>query len=542
MPCSVVKYFNMKHRKLFFAVLIFFFLIVGTAMPQKAYAAGQLGAPVLVSAENTSSGITVTWQSVSGAKGYRIYRRTDSGSWTRLATLSASALTYKDTNVESGVTYTYTVRAKGADGVYGLHDKKGISCLRLEGPVIDSVAACATGVKIKWSPQAGADSYRIYRKVPGGKYSTIAKSVTGTSYTDTTAVSGTTYIYAVRSKNGSFYGLFTTATYTYLAQPELISASNATSGITVKWGEVSGAASYRVYRKVEGGSWKCLATVTGNSYSDTTASGGTQYIYTVRAKAKDGSLSYTNTTGVSCIRLTNPVLLTPTVTDTSATIKWESVPGAEKYRVYRKTAGGSWSKLADTTKLSYKDTFAEGSVYYYTVRAFSGSDFSYFDKKGVSSLNIPARVVELAKSYMGTTSSKPFVDIYNTQKNPPRGSYASYSDPWCACFVSAIAIKLGITDIMPTELSCGYMIERYKALGCWVENDAYVPSPGDVIFYCWDDNGYGDCTEWPGHVGIVEKVVDGYIYVIEGNKSDAVGRRIIEINGQYIRGFGRPKY
>ena len=31
-------------------------------------------------------------------------------------------------------------------------------------------------------------------------------------------------------------------------------------------------------------------------------------------------------------------------------------------------------------------------------------------------------------------------------------------------------------------------------MGCWQENDAYVPSPGDAILYDWQDNGIGDNT------------------------------------------------
>ena len=79
-------------------------------------------------------------------------------------------------------------------------------------------------------------------------------------------------------------------------------------------------------------------------------------------------------------------------------------------------------------------------------------------------------------------------------------------------------------------------------MGSWQENDAYVPGPGDYIFYDWQDNGIGDNTGAADHVGIVEKVSGGVITVIEGNYSDQVKRRTIAVNGRYIRGFGVPKY
>ena len=86
------------------------------------------------------------------------------------------------------------------------------------------------------------------------------------------------------------------------------------------------------------------------------------------------------------------------------------------------------------------------------------------------------------------------------------------------------------------------MVNLFKNLGEWVENDAYVPSAGDVIFYDWDDSGSGDNTGWTDHVGIVESCDGKNIVVIEGNMNDSVGRRTIAVNGRYIRGFGVPKY
>ena len=44
------------------------------------------------------------------------------------------------------------------------------------------------------------------------------------------------------------------------------------------------------------------------------------------------------------------------------------------------------------------------------------------------------------------------------------------------------------------------------------------------------------------HVGIVEKCDGKTITVIEGNKSNKVGRRTLAVNGKYIRGFGVPAY
>lgn len=139
-------------------------------------------------------------------------------------------------------------------------------------------------------------------------------------------------------------------------------------------------------------------------------------------------------------------------------------------------------------------------------------------------------------------SFKPIIDLYNQHRPLARGYKVKYTDEWCATFVSAVAIYTEMTDIIPTECGCDEMIKKFQALGCWDENDALAPAAGDIIFYGWKDTGKGDYKGHSDHVGIVENVANGIIYVIEGNYAESVKRREIPINGQYIRGFGRPNY
>lgn len=155
-------------------------------------------------------------------------------------------------------------------------------------------------------------------------------------------------------------------------------------------------------------------------------------------------------------------------------------------------------------------------------------------------------VVRQAQEWVGLKESdgshKEIINIYNSHTPLARNYKVKTTDSWCATFVSAVSIKLGYTAIIPTECSCGNMVKLFQGLGTWQENDAYTPQLGDVIFYDWGDSGVGDNTGWPDHVGIVEKVSGNTVTVIEGNKSDAVGRRTLAVNGKFIRGYGVPKY
>ncbi|MBR3569289.1 MAG: CHAP domain-containing protein [Oscillibacter sp.] len=142
----------------------------------------------------------------------------------------------------------------------------------------------------------------------------------------------------------------------------------------------------------------------------------------------------------------------------------------------------------------------------------------------------------------GGAIHKRIIDTYNSLKPLPRNYPVQYGDPWCAATVSAAAIEAGLTDIIPRECSCARMIELFKKMKRWEEDDAFSPQPGDIIFYDWDDGGKGDNTGAPDHVGVVERVAGGAVTVIEGNYRDAVGRRHITVNNRYIRGYGLPDY
>lgn len=157
-----------------------------------------------------------------------------------------------------------------------------------------------------------------------------------------------------------------------------------------------------------------------------------------------------------------------------------------------------------------------------------------------------SKVVEQARAWIGKKEAdgthKTIIDLYNAHTPLARSYKVKYTDSWCATFVSAVAIKLGYTKIIPTECSCQKMIDLFKSMGCWIENENRTPKAGDIIFYDWQDSGSGDNKGWSDHVGIVEKVSLGKITVIEGNYDNAVKRRTISVNGKNIRGYGVPRY
>ena len=148
-------------------------------------------------------------------------------------------------------------------------------------------------------------------------------------------------------------------------------------------------------------------------------------------------------------------------------------------------------------------------------------------------------VVTAAANFLGCSekngSHKEIIDLYNCQKPLPRGYKVKYTDPWCAAFVSAVGVFLGISHILLPECGVGDMARLYKAKNRFRAKD-YTPKMGDLIVYDWDGDGKGD------HIGIVERCYGGKITAIEGNYKDAVGRREISTAGKSILGYCTPDY
>lgn len=163
-----------------------------------------------------------------------------------------------------------------------------------------------------------------------------------------------------------------------------------------------------------------------------------------------------------------------------------------------------------------------------------------------------SEIVKLAQSWVGikegSAGHKEILDIYNSQKPLPRGYKMTMKDSWCAATTTALAVKLGYTDIIPCECSCNKLIEIAKKMGIWIENESITPKPGMFCLYDWDDDGKGDNVGRVEHVGVVETVSGGQFVVIEGNADtnrdgkDGVERRHLSVNAKYLRGFISPKY
>lgn len=140
------------------------------------------------------------------------------------------------------------------------------------------------------------------------------------------------------------------------------------------------------------------------------------------------------------------------------------------------------------------------------------------------------------------TGSQAIVQVALTQEGNGGDTYWSWygfssREEWCACFVSWCADQCGYIEagVIPKFSLCSAGMEWFESRGQFMDG-SYVPATGDLVFFDWENDGSVD------HVGIVESVVDGNIYTVEGNSGDKVARRSYPIGYGQIVGYGVPAY
>ena len=340
----------------------------------------------LKKAENAYGGVNVTWNAVSNADSYVIYRsQYSNGKWSKWASIgNSTSTTYLDNSAKNGFKYKYTVRAKNIVGL-GAYDNNGVATTYIAAPTV-KIQNASNGIKVSWSKVSGATGYTVYRsEYVNGKWSGWKNMGTAkankSSWTDKSAKSGVQYKYTARTVNNKFKsGFKSTAALMYLSQPTVKIANNAT-GVKVSWNQIPGATGYVVYRSQytngKWSGWKNLGTVGAvTSHIDTTATSGVNYKYTVRAL--NGKTLSTYKESASLLYLAQP---TAKIANASNGIKvsWNKVSGATGYTVYRSEyVNGKWSGwknmgTAKAAKSSWTDkSVKDGVQYKYTVRAING--------------------------------------------------------------------------------------------------------------------------------------------------------------------------
>ena len=348
----------------------------------------QLPAPTVTGGNDAQGRPTLTWNAVTGAAKYEVYRaRSKDGDYIKYSTVTGTSYT-NTSYIENGNTYYYKVRALKSDGTAGAWSSIVSVTYKqtLSAPAVTGGNDAQGRPTLKWNAVSGAAKYEVYRaRSKDGTY-TKYSTTTGTAYTNSSYLtSGATYYYKVRALDangnaGPYSAVVSVTCRLKLTAPTVTGSTDSQGRPTLKWNAVTGAAKYEVYRaRSKDGDYIKYSTVTGTSYTNTSyIENGNTYYYKVRALGSDGTAGPDST----------PVSVTykapfgaPLVTGSKDSqgrpaLKWDKVTDAAKYEVYRaRSKDGTYSLMSTQSATGYTNTsyLANGTTYYYKVRALKAN-------------------------------------------------------------------------------------------------------------------------------------------------------------------------
>lgn len=344
------------------------------------------------SAEITIDSVLLTWNRVSEAQGYIIYRYNFADkNWIEVARTISNIFEYEVRALPVGTVEQFAIKA------YKMVEGKEISSpeypilktsTRPEPVAKFSVKSVTdSSITLTWSKVKNSDGYLLYTYDSAKKIwrkLTMIKDPSVTSYTASKLKSGTNYQYIIYSikkiDDSQFASSETCLMAAYSTKPAAVSGFKVSSisadAVKLTWNKVSGAAGYIFYRYDNAKkTYVRVAKIgTSNLYTVSKLSSGTTYKFAVKAyKTYDGkelasvSFPYLTTS-------TNPgtVKFTLTAGSKKATVKWSKVTCASGYIIYYKTSkNGKWQRLTVSKGTSYtKSGLIKGKTYYFTVKAY----------------------------------------------------------------------------------------------------------------------------------------------------------------------------
>ena len=255
-----------------------------------------LAAPTLSTLANAANGVSLKWNSISGAQKYYIYRKEGNGGYKKIAEVK-DAVSYTDKSVTSGKNYTYAVRALKESSM-SAYTGKSINYLAQAN--VSALNNKDNGIEVKWSKVSGAKGYYVYRKEGKNSYRKIATitNANTTSYTDTSVKNnnGKAYTYTVRAYANNALAAYTGKSVYRIATPTITSVSNSRKGeVDVDWNGVKGAKGYQIQLSSDKSFSKDTTDETWVDYADgngitiTNCEKGDSFYFRVRAYKQNGS-------------------------------------------------------------------------------------------------------------------------------------------------------------------------------------------------------------------------------------------------------------
>ena len=260
----------------------------------KTVAQQKPSAPVVKIGHSAASGKPMlTWNAVSGATSYKVYRATSqNGTYSLLGTVTATS--YTNTGAKAGVTYYYKVKAVNSAGESAYSNI--VSGRATVTTLTMGHSATSGKPMLTWNAVDGAASYKVYRATAKNGTYTVINTTKALTYTNVGAALGTTYYYKVEALNASGKSMGFSAVVEGKVAPVLAVGYSSVSGKPqLTWKAVPGATEYQVYRSTQQNSgYTKINTTTSTSYVNTGAKANTTYYYRIVAVKGTAASDFSN--------------------------------------------------------------------------------------------------------------------------------------------------------------------------------------------------------------------------------------------------------
>ncbi len=245
----------------------------------------------------TREQIEISWNEVSGADGYLLYKSKDQGqSFMPVKEVKkGETLSYQDTSVALNETYLYYVRTYMNQDIELLFSEPSEATkvyTPLDNPIITGVYNAAyNSLRLEWAHVNGSAGYQVYRcEQQEGEYTLLTEIADGmvTSYTDGICECGKPYYYYIKvcqkADDETIYGE-ASPVVSGKTTPEKVSlrgmTMNQETSVTLTWKKVNGAQGYEVFK--DGNLVAKLENADTLTWSESNLSKDTEASYKVHA-------------------------------------------------------------------------------------------------------------------------------------------------------------------------------------------------------------------------------------------------------------------
>ena len=316
-----------------------------------------LGPPTIEAMQNGSSNV-ISWNAVTGATNYRIFRSsTTSGTYSIIGTVNGTSFT-DDSPLSSSFYRVTTVHSQGSSW----QSNTASVTTRLAAPTNVATSLSGQTIVVTWNAVTNATGYKVYRSSSATGTFTVIGELTTRSFTDPAPLAGNnSYLVTAVNSDGGESVQSSVVSRVFAPTPDVptnVSVSQSGSSHVVTWSAVAGASGYRVYRRSGSTLFSQISGAGGTSYTDNSPLTGQNYYSVTAVNTIGGVTAESALSAIATLtHLSAPTNLTTTQSSQTIEVSWAVVTGATSFRVYRSSTNtGIFTAIGESNVTSFTDT------------------------------------------------------------------------------------------------------------------------------------------------------------------------------------------